>query len=187
MGCNKSLGLRGNMWSVDNIFIINFACDSLKVLKIIKTIIKVYAKVRESHQSKHGRRRGSHRQQKQWEVLKEAAKWQKEGKTRERSRLTCPQTTRNITKERYRRYQGGRTLKNLLIQSGLIFTKTPKFINKLPRCLKVVFIILICWVSWTEGFSFKEFTAYLLSNLVHNFVVTMYGTEHWRTSWSGFW
>ena len=186
MSFNESFGLNGNMWSVDNFFIINFACHSLKVSNIMKTMIKIYAKVRESNQSKHGRRRGSHRNQQQ-EVSKEAAKWQKEGKTRERSLLTCPQTTRNITKERYRRYQGGRTLKNLLIQSGLIFTKTPKFINKLPRCLKVVFIILICWVSWTEGFSFKEFTAYLLSNLVHNFVVTMYGTEHWRTSWSGFW
>ena len=156
------------------------------MLQIIKTIIKIYAKVRESNQSKHGRRRGSHRRQQQ-EVSKEAAKRRKEGKPRERSRLTCPQTIRNITKERYLRNQGEKTLKNLLIQLGLIFTKTPKFINKLHRFLRVVFIFLICWVSWTETCSFKEFIAYLLSNLLRNFVVPTYGTEHWRTSWSGFW
>ena len=158
---------------VHTFFVTNSICSSLKVLKIIKTMIKIYAKVRESNQSKHGRRRGSHRQQQQ-EVSIKAAKRQKEGKPRERSRLSCPQTIRNITKERYLRNQGGRTLKNLLIQSGLIFTKTPKFINKLHRCLKVVFIILICWVSWTEAFSFKEFTPYPFSNFPHNFVVATY-------------
>ena len=127
---------------VHTFFVTNSICSSLKVLKIIKTIIKIYAKVRESNQSKHGRRRGSHRHQ-QREVSKEAAKRRKEGKTRERSLSTCPQTIRNIIKERYRRNQGGRTLKNLLIQSGLIFTKMPKFINRLHRCLKVVFKILL--------------------------------------------